>query len=101
MAEAVEVVVMYAAAPGQEHSIAVKAAPGATLGAVIEQSGILELHVEIDLSGAKLGVWGKLEKSDSPVRKGDRIEIYRPLLAEPNATRLARAAKKAGNKKAG
>ena len=94
MAESIDVSVAYAAAPGREAVISLKVAPEATLGQVIRSSGMLEAHPEIDIEHCKLGVWGKQKKEGSTVAQNDRIEIYRGLLTEPNATRLARAGKK-------
>ncbi|MFW8589906.1 RnfH family protein [Glaciecola sp. 2405UD65-10] len=59
----------------------------------IEQSGILALHPEIDLSENKVGIWYKATKLDTPLNDGDRIEIYRPLIADPKEVRKKRAAK--------
>lgn len=59
----------------------------------IEQSGILALHPEIDLKENKVGIWYKATKLDTPLNEGDRIEIYRPLIADPKEVRKRRAAK--------
>lgn len=65
---------------------------GATIAQAIEASGILRSHPEIDLSQLRLGIFGKLKAADTEVREGDRIEIYRPLQADPKDTRRRRAA---------
>ncbi|MDR2508200.1 MAG: RnfH family protein [Candidatus Accumulibacter sp.] len=73
---------------------------GATVGDAIERSGILLKYPEIDLSKNKIGVFSKLVKHDTPLRDGDRVEIYRPLIADPKELRKQRAAggkKSAGN----
>ena len=93
MAEASEIVVVYAAGPGHELSVGLKVAANATLAEAVEASGILLRHPEINRPVARLGVWGKAKRGDTPVHAGDRIEIYRQLVVEPNAARLARAAK--------
>ncbi len=98
MAEEIDATVVYVDALAREMLIAIKVAPGATLGEVIRASGVLEAHPEIVLEQNRIGVWGKVKKIDAMTRDGDRVEIYRGLLAEPNATRLARAAKKAADK---
>ena len=70
---------------------------GTTIAQAIEASGVLSTHPEIDLSQQRLGVFGKLKAADNEVREGDRIEIYRPLQADPKDTRRRRAAhRKAG-----
>lgn len=56
----------------------------------IHHSGILTRFPEIDLSTQKVGIFGKLVKLDSIVREGDRIEIYRPIIADPKTVRRRR-----------
>ena len=68
-------------------------AAGATLSQAIVQSGILRKHPEIDIAVNKLGIYGKLKPADSPLRDGDRVEIYRPLIADPKEARRRRAKK--------
>jgi len=75
--------------------------PGTTLRQAIEQSGILERFGEIDLGDAKVGVFGKLRKLDETLRGGDRVEIYRPLIADPKEVRKKRAAAGKAMKKGG
>ena len=80
------------ARPDVQVIIAVEIPEGATVEQVIIQSRIQERFPEIDLKTAKVGVFGKLGKLSSTVRPGDRVEIYRPLLADPKAVRKKRAA---------
>jgi hypothetical protein len=65
-------------------------------GTVAEQaiiaSGMLNQFPEIDLAVNKIGVFGKLCKLDVPLRHLDRVEIYRPLMADPKQVRKLRAA---------
>jgi putative ubiquitin-RnfH superfamily antitoxin RatB of RatAB toxin-antitoxin module len=99
MADGFSVTVVYAT-PGGAQEVRVRAATGATLAEVVRASGILERCPEIDPGLAKIGVWGKLSDPGSAARADDRIEIYRPLLADPKTTRSARVDKKrrlAGN----
>jgi len=72
--------------------IPVDAPEGATVEQVIVLSRIQQRFPEIDLKTAKVGVFGKLSKLSAAVRAGDRVEIYRPLLADPKAVRKQRAA---------
>ncbi|WP_399359961.1 RnfH family protein [Thiohalobacter thiocyanaticus] len=63
-----------------------------TLRQAVEQSGILEQFPEIDLEQQQLGIFGKLNKPDTELLEGDRVEIYRPLIADPKEVRKQRAA---------
>lgn len=65
--------------------------PGITAGAAIEGSGVLEQCPEIDLARYKVGIFGKLVALDQNLEDGDRVEIYRPLIADPKETRKRRA----------
>jgi putative ubiquitin-RnfH superfamily antitoxin RatB of RatAB toxin-antitoxin module len=64
---------------------------GTSVKEAIEQCGILSSFPEIDLAANKVGVFGKLVKLDQPLEDGDRIEIYRPLIADPKTARKRRA----------
>ncbi len=58
------------------------------------QSDICKYFPGLDLNGSDMGVFGKAVDKDSYVlREGDRVEIYRPLIADPKEVRKARAAK--------
>ncbi|KAB2931705.1 MAG: RnfH family protein [Candidatus Contendobacter sp.] len=80
------------ARPDEQLIIPVDAPEGATVEQVIVLSRIQQRFPEIDLKTAKVGVFGKLSKLSAAVRAGDRVEIYRPLLADPKAVRKQRAA---------
>ncbi len=56
----------------------------------IRHSGILQRFPEIDLTQQKVGIFGKLVKLDAPLKEGDRIEIYRPIIADPKTVRRRR-----------
>jgi len=64
----------------------------ATVEAVIRQSGYLERFPEIDLASNKVGIFGKATTLSAVPNDGDRIEIYRPLIADPKEARKKRAA---------
>lgn len=66
---------------------------GTTLGTVIERSGIAGRFPEISLEKNKVGVYGRLRPLEYRVRPGDRVEIYRPLMADPKEARRARIAR--------
>jgi putative ubiquitin-RnfH superfamily antitoxin RatB of RatAB toxin-antitoxin module len=57
----------------------------ATVKEVIDNSGILEQFPDIDLEQQKVGIFGKLTKLDALVEEGNRIEIYRPITADPES----------------
>lgn len=56
---------------------------GSTIRQAIEHSGLLRQFPEIDLEQQKVGIFGKVTKLDAPVEEGARIEIYRPITADP------------------
>lgn len=58
---------------------------------IIRHSGILDVYPEIDLKTNKVGVFSRLVKLDATVHDSDRIEIYRPLVADPKEIRRRRA----------
>lgn len=68
---------------------------GITLHEAIKRSGVLQAHPEIDLSVCKVGIHSKLRPLDTLLRGGDRVEIYRALLADPKDARRRRAKKAA------
>jgi putative ubiquitin-RnfH superfamily antitoxin RatB of RatAB toxin-antitoxin module len=86
----VSVEVVYALADRQV-VVSVDAEPGTTLREVIERSGILSTCPEIDLQRVRVGTFGRLRTLDEPITPGERIEIYRPLPADPKEMRRRRA----------
>lgn len=74
---------------------------GTTAEAAIRQSGILEQFPEIDLGTTKIGLFSKATKLDTVLREMDRVEIYRPLIADPKEVRKQRAAEGKVMKKGG
>ena len=79
------------ALPNKQLIIPVQIAPGASVEIAIQASGILEKFPDIDLSVNQIGVFGKLAKLETPLRHLDRVEIYRPLIADPKEVRKQRA----------
>lgn len=55
----------------------------ATVGDAIERSGILRMFPHIDLTTQKVGIFGKIVKTEAALRPGDRVEIYRPITCDP------------------
>jgi putative ubiquitin-RnfH superfamily antitoxin RatB of RatAB toxin-antitoxin module len=64
---------------------------GATVRQAIERSGILSRFPAIDLSRQSVGVFGRRVELDDTLRDRDRVEIYRPLAADPKEMRRQRA----------
>jgi putative ubiquitin-RnfH superfamily antitoxin RatB of RatAB toxin-antitoxin module len=65
---------------------------GSTVLQAVEASGLLAKHPEIDVKKNKFGIYAKLAKADAVLREQDRVEIYRPLIADPKEVRKQRAA---------
>ena len=91
MAEMISIEVCYAL-PTKQELISVKLPQGATLLQALEASGLLQKYPDIDLKKNKFGIYAKLSKPDSLLRDRDRVEIYRPLIADPKEVRKQRAA---------
>ncbi len=64
---------------------------GSTLAQAVSESGVLQRFPAIDQATQKFGIFGKLKPPETLLRDGDRIEIYRPLQADPMETRRRRA----------
>lgn len=64
---------------------------GATLAQAVRESGVMQRYPAIDLATQKLGIFGKVKSADEVLRDGDRVEIYRPLQADPKESRRRRA----------
>ncbi|MBD3668738.1 MAG: RnfH family protein [Kangiella sp.] len=88
----IQVEVCYAL-PEKQTLLSLEVEPSQTIESIIKQSGILELHPEIDLAENKVGIFSKLAKLNDTLYDGDRIEIYRPLIADPKEVRKQRAQK--------
>jgi len=69
--------------PSQQIWLNIEVPESATVKDAIDRSGILKLFPHIDLESQKVGVFGKLVKLDAGLRAGDRIEIYRPIICDP------------------
>ena len=100
MSERINVEVVYAL-PQEQTLLSLQVPQGSTLGEAVRLSGILDKYPEIDLAKNKLGIFGKLSKEDTPLRDMDRIEINRPLIADPKEVRRKRAEEGKAMKKGG
>jgi putative ubiquitin-RnfH superfamily antitoxin RatB of RatAB toxin-antitoxin module len=74
---------------------------GTTVEKAVRLSGVLEKFPEIDLEKAKVGIWNKAAELTAVLREKDRIEIYRPLIADPKEVRRKRAEEGKAMKKGG
>lgn len=90
MSQTINVEVVYAL-PHEQALVKVRLPEGATVADAVQASGIAGKHPEIDLAKNKLGIYGKLTKADAVLRDRDRVEIYRPLIADPKEVRRKRA----------
>lgn len=90
MSKDITIEVAYAAARGQT-VLQLEVKSGTTIGEAIKQSGILQQFPEIDLALNKVGIFGKLARTETLLRDRDRLEIYRALIADPKEARRRRA----------
>lgn len=90
--EMIHVEVVYAL-PTEQRVLRLAVRSDQTVEEIIEQSGVLSLYPEIDLKVNKVGVFSRNVKLNATIRDKDRIEIYRPLLADPKEIRRQRAEK--------
>ena len=82
------------ALPDRQTLLTVRVSPGANVGEALVASGIFVLHPETAGGEVPVGIFGRVVSRDHRVEEGDRIEIYRPLIADPKASRNARVARK-------
>ena len=83
------------ALPEKQYLQRVTLQEGATVEEAIRASGLLELRTDIDLTKNKVGIYSRPAKLSDSVHDGDRVEIYRPLIADPKELRRQRAEKSA------
>ncbi len=90
--QTIRVEVAYAL-PDRQAILAVEVPEGTSALEAARRSGIATRFEGLDLDNAKLGIFGKLVGPGQVLREGDRVEIYRPLIADPKEVRKARAAR--------
>ncbi|GLR64082.1 RnfH family protein [Marinospirillum insulare] len=85
------------ALPTKQKILSIKVPKGTSVYAAALSSGIDAYFPDLDLTTSRLGIFGKLvaKPAEQEVKQGDRIEVYRPLIADPKASRAKRAEKKA------
>lgn len=82
------------ARPDQQVILPLEVEEGTTVEQAIRTSKVAERFSEIDLAVNKVGIFGKLVRPDTVLRQRDRVEIYRPLIADPKEMRKRRAREK-------
>jgi putative ubiquitin-RnfH superfamily antitoxin RatB of RatAB toxin-antitoxin module len=92
MADQLPIEVVYGL-PHKQSLISLVVSPSTTVEQAIVQSGILNIYSDINLVENKVGVWNRSCKLTDALKAGDRIEIYRPLIADPKEIRKLRAQK--------
>ncbi|MFZ2540191.1 MAG: RnfH family protein [Gallionella sp.] len=90
MSDKIDIEVLYAL-PNQQTLLKRSVPTGATVAEAIQLSRVLDKHPEIDLAVNKLGIFGRLTNAEAVLRDRDRVEIYRPLIADPKEVRRKRA----------
>jgi putative ubiquitin-RnfH superfamily antitoxin RatB of RatAB toxin-antitoxin module len=81
------------ALPTQQKIISVMVSPGTTFIEAVKQSDMVRFFPDINLEEVKLGVFSRQAKHDEVLVAGQRVEIYRPLIADPKDVRRKRAEK--------
>ena len=90
--DAIKVEVAYAL-PERQALLELTVEPGTTALEAARQSGVTEQFAGIDLDNSKFGIFGKVVSPQQVLQEGDRVEVYRPLIADPKEVRKARAAR--------
>ena len=80
------------ALPDKQSLISLEVEEGTTIKEAIEASGVLDTYDQIDLTRDKVGIFSEFATLDTVLREKDRVEIYRPLIADPKKVRKERAA---------
>lgn len=88
----IEIEVVYGL-PHKQVLLSISVPENTTIEECIILSGIVKHFPEIDPSTATVGIFSRPEKLDTAIKAGERIEIYRPLIADPKEMRKLRAAK--------
>lgn len=93
MADTLQIEVAYAE-PERQKIIRLLAHEGITAAQAAARSGIERFFPDLDLKHAEYGIFSQSCDADTALRDGDRVEIYRPLIADPKEMRRQRARKK-------
>jgi uncharacterized protein len=87
--EMLRVDVVYCPRPGVNDVTTLELPPGATLADAVQASGVLQRHA-LDAQSLRTGIWCKARPPETPLREGDRVELYRPLTVDPKEARRQR-----------
>lgn len=79
------------AGPEVQRIFALEVPEGSTVSDAVAASGVLEAFPEIDWPATDVGIFGRLTRKDAVLRPHDRVELYRPLMADPKEVRRRRA----------
>ena len=79
------------ALPGRQEVVAVDLADGATVADALQAARLAARFPGLDAAALDVGVWGARATRETPLREGDRVELYRPLEADPREMRRRRA----------
>jgi putative ubiquitin-RnfH superfamily antitoxin RatB of RatAB toxin-antitoxin module len=80
------------ALPTRQELVSLTVDPGTTVKMAILRSAIGDLFPDEDLTNCQAGIWGKSVDINHPLKDGDRVELYRPLLMDPREARRQLAA---------
>ncbi|HVT35481.1 MAG TPA: RnfH family protein [Nevskiaceae bacterium] len=80
------------ALPRRQFLVGLQVPQGTTLQQAVELSGVRDEFPQLDWNALSLGVHGRARRPEEALREGDRVEIYRPLTADPKTARRERAA---------
>jgi putative ubiquitin-RnfH superfamily antitoxin RatB of RatAB toxin-antitoxin module len=87
-AATLRVTVVFCPAPGAFDEVALEVPPGTTLQQAFVRSGLATRHPGCDR--LPLGLWGRVRPGATPLREGDRVEVYRALTVDPKEARRQR-----------
>lgn len=93
----IDVAVAFAPTPEEQRVVPLRVARGTTVGEVITASGILAKYPAMDVAHLAVGIFGERVSLTQVLEQGDRVEIYRPLIADPKEARRHRARRRLGN----
>ncbi len=89
----IHVTIVYSPTAREVVEVKLVVAPGSTLLAALQASGLLQCSPAIDPQTTSFGIWGRKAGLDQLLRENDRIELYRPLTVDPKVARRERFAK--------
>jgi len=90
-ASIVRVAIAFSAHPGRAFEVTLELPAPATALDAIRASGLFERHPELGLGEPLIGIWGRACAPETVLADGDRVEVYRPLMMDPNEARRLRA----------